>query len=205
MELGECLTDRQGNLYLVESMAWDYCGMGDDSRLTVEMTPVKERTDMDFLSAADLTKLRFPSVNIVPAWANKAKENGMDNEKKYFFGLTADTKERKFKEDLTEAYEENLALFHECVMKTEDVDGVYIDGRNTTVKWSDGSHTTVHCGDDDVFDPMLGFLLCVAKRHFGGTGRYLEVMRKNGIPETPRPTTLEIDLSKVSGVCFCAE
>ena len=89
-------------------------------------------------------------------------------------------------------------------MKTEDVEGVYVDGRNTTVKWADGSHTTVHCGEEDLFDLMLGFLLCVAKRHFGGTGRYLEVMRKNGIPETPRPTTLEIDMTKVSEVLVCA-
>lgn len=183
-------------------MAWDYYSI--DSRLTVEMTPVKERSEMDFLSAADLTKLRYPSVNIVPAWTNKAKENGMNKDTEYFHGLSADVEKREFEDDLGIEFEENLALFHECVMKTEDVEGVYVDGRNTTVKWSDGSHTTVHCGEDDVFDPMLGFLLCVAKRHFGGTGRYLEVMRKNGIPEMPRPTTLEIDMTKVSEVLVCA-
>lgn len=203
MELGECLRDRQGSWYRVDSWTFEDIGFGD-SKLMVEMTPVKERSDMDFLSAADLTRLRYPSISIMPAWTNKAKENGMDNETKYFRGLSADVKKREFDEDLVDEFKENLALFHECVMKTEDVSGVYVDGRNTTVKWADGSHTTVHCGEDDVFDPMLGFLLCVAKRHFGGTGRYLEVMRRNGIPEMPRPTTLEIDMTKVSEVLVCA-
>lgn len=203
LQLGDCLYDKEGNAYRVESYSCEISGFAD-AILTVDMTRVKERTDMDFLSAADLTKLRYPSVNIVPAWTNKAKENDMDNEVKHFSWLTADAKKREFNEDITEAYGENLALFHECVMKTEDVEGVYVDGRNTTVKWADGSHTTVRCGEDDVFDPMIGFLLCVAKRHFGGTGRYLEVMRKHGVPECPKPTTVEIDLSKVGSVCFCA-
>lgn len=204
MELGECLTDRQGNLYRVDSMCWDYYSVGDDSRLTVEMTPVKERADMDFISRA---RLGYATVSPAPAFtigSGQAKENGMNKDKKYFHGLSADVEKREFEDDLVAEFKENLALFHECVMKTEDVEGVYIDGRNTTVRWSDGSHTTVHCGEDDVFDPMLGFLLCVAKRHFGGTGRYLEVMRRNGIPEMPRPTTLEIDMSKVSEVLVCA-
>ena len=202
MELGECLRDRQGNWYRVDSWTFEDIGFGE-ARLTVEMTPVKERSDMDFLSAADLTRLRYPSVNIVPAWTTKEKENDM-GDTLYFHSLSADIKKREFEDDVVIDFGEHLALFHECVMKTEDVEGVYVDGRNTTVKWADGSHTTVHCGEEDPFDLMLGFLLCVAKRHFGGTGRYLEVMRKNGIPETPRPTTLEIDMSQVGGVYFCA-
>lgn len=203
MDLGDCLYDRQGNAYRVESYEFEWTAFAD-AKLRVEMTPVKERSDMDFLSAADLTRLRYPSISIMPAWTNKAKENGMNKDTKYFRGLSADVKKREFEDDLVVEFKENLALFHECVMKTEDVEGVYIDGRNTTVKWADGSHTTVHCGEEDLFDPMLGFLLCVAKRHFGGTGRYLEVMRKNGIPETPRPITVEIDMSQVGGVYFCA-
>ena len=206
MELGECLRDRQGNWYRVDSWTFEDIGFGE-ARLTVEMTPVKERTDMDFISTAGLAGLGYGMVRPAPAFtigSGQAKENGMNKNIEYFRGLSADVKKREFEEDLVVELKENLALFHECVMKTEDVEGVYIDGRNTTVRWSDGSHTTVHCGEDDVFDPMLGFLLCVAKRHFGDTGRYLEVMRRNGIPEMPRPTTLEIDMTKVSEVLVCA-
>lgn len=203
MDLGDCLYDKEGNAYRVESYEFDWTAFAD-AKLRVEMTPVKERTGMDFLSAADLMRMRYPSVSIVPAWTNKAKENDMNKNTKYFRGLSADVEKREFDEDLVDEFKENLALFHECVMKTEDVSGVYVDGRNTTVKWADGSHTTVHCGEEDPFDLMLGFLLCVAKRHFGGTGRYLEVMRKNGIPEMPRPTTLEIDMTKVSELLVCA-
>lgn len=203
MDLGDCLYDRQGNAYRVESYEFEWTAFAD-AKLRVEMTPVKERGDMYFTSAAGLSHWMWNPPLAPMIGSGHEKENGMDNEKKYFHGLSADVKKREFGEDLVDEFKENLALFHECVMKTEDVSGVYVDGRNTTVKWADGSHTTVHCGEEDLFDPMLGFLLCVAKRHFGGTGRYLEVMRKNGIPETPRPITVEIDMSQVGGVYFCA-
>lgn len=71
---------------------------------------------------------------------------------------------------------------------TDPVKGVWFNDPYTTVRWADGTVTTVRCSDDDVYDPMLGFLLCVAKRHFGNTGRYLDVMRRHGVPESTVPT-----------------
>lgn len=62
----------------------------------------------------------------------------------------------------------------------ENVLGAWFNEPYTTVKWSDGTTTTVKCGDDDEYNKATGFLLCCAKRLFGG-GRYLDVMRKLGI------------------------
>lgn len=192
MELGECLRDRQGNWYRVDSWTFEDIGFGE-ARLTVEMTPVKERKEMtQYANNGSLT------VGPLESTSSDGKKHV------YFPGMMVFEDNAEINGDIASAFGANLALFHKAVMKTEDVEGVYVNGRNTTVKWADGSHTTVHCGEEDPFDLMLGFLLCVAKRHFGGTGRYLEVMRKNGIPETPRPTTLEIDMTKVSEVLVCA-
>ena len=84
--------------------------------------------------------------------------------------------------------------------KPTDVKGVWFNRPHTTVRWGDDVTTTVTCGDGDMYDPMLGFLLCVAKRHFGNTGKYLEVMRANDVPEQPKPTTIEIDVSKADNL-----
>ena len=62
----------------------------------------------------------------------------------------------------------------------ENVNGAWFNDPYTTVKWSDGTTTTVRCSDDDEYNMATGFLLCCAKRLFGG-GRYLDVMRKLGI------------------------
>jgi len=67
-----------------------------------------------------------------------------------------------------------------CFPLRENVLGAWFNEPYTTVKWSDGTTTTVKCGDDDEYNMATGFLLCCAKRLFGG-GRYLDVMRKLGI------------------------
>lgn len=86
-----------------------------------------------------------------------------------------------------------------------EIKGVWFNPPHTTVRWGDGKTTTVRCGENDTYDPMIGFLLCVAKRHFGNTGRYLEVMRANGVPECPKPTTIEVCVGKADYVCVSTE
>lgn len=46
----------------------------------------------------------------------------------------------------------------------------------TVVYWGDGEKTVVHCQDGDLFDPRTGILLCCAKRLFGNTGRYNDIL-----------------------------
>lgn len=40
----------------------------------------------------------------------------------------------------------------------------------TTVIWHDGSKTTVKCHDEDTYDPVIGFLLCIIKKVSDGRG-----------------------------------
>ena len=74
----------------------------------------------------------------------------------------------------------NCCLPLSALVTKENVLGAWFNEPYTTVKWSDGTTTTVKCGDDDEYNKATGFLLCCAKRLFGG-GRYLDVMRKLGI------------------------
>lgn len=48
----------------------------------------------------------------------------------------------------------------------------------TVVYWGDGEKTVVHCQEGDAFDRRTGLLLCCAKRLFGNTGRYNDVLGK---------------------------
>ncbi len=64
-----------------------------------------------------------------------------------------------------------------------EVKEVIFNDPATIVIWGDGTKTVVKCTEGDAYDPRLGFLLCVAKRHFGNTGRYLKVMERHGVPE----------------------
>ena len=68
--------------------------------------------------------------------------------------------------------------------------GVWFNDPNTTVRWADGTTTTVTCGQSDFYDEQTGFLLCCAKRLFGNSGEYLKVMRKLGVPETTKAQDL---------------
>lgn len=49
----------------------------------------------------------------------------------------------------------------------------------TIVLWNDGDKTVVICHEGDVYDEHEGFLLCCAKKLFGNTGRYNNVIREH--------------------------
>lgn len=59
----------------------------------------------------------------------------------------------------------------------------------TVVYWDDGSKTVVKCHEEDVYDERTGFLLCCAKKLFGNTGRFNEVVKEH-TPEKTRPMGL---------------
>ena len=58
-----------------------------------------------------------------------------------------------------------------------DIQGAYFQPPYTTVKWSDGTTTTVKCDAEDAYSPEKGVLLCFAKRLFAG-GRYNDALKK---------------------------
>lgn len=59
----------------------------------------------------------------------------------------------------------------------------------TVVYWDDGTKTVVKCHEEDVYDERTGFLLCCAKKLFGNTGRFNEVVKEHA-PEKTRPVGL---------------
>lgn len=58
-----------------------------------------------------------------------------------------------------------------------DIQGAWFRPPYTTVKWMDGTTTTVKCDAEDTYDPKTGVLLCFAKRLFAG-GRYNDALKK---------------------------
>ena len=47
----------------------------------------------------------------------------------------------------------------------------------TVVMWADGTKTVVKCSEDDAYDKLTGFLLCVMKKFCGGS-RFNDIIRK---------------------------
>lgn len=50
----------------------------------------------------------------------------------------------------------------------------------TIIFWNDGTKTVVKAHDDDRYDPLVGFLLCVMKRFYGNKSDYNDILRKAG-------------------------
>ena len=48
----------------------------------------------------------------------------------------------------------------------------------TVVLWADGTKTVVRCQPGDVFDRRIGFLTALAKKVYGGGGRFNDLIRK---------------------------
>lgn len=48
----------------------------------------------------------------------------------------------------------------------------------TVVFWHDGTKTVVKCQDGDTFDEETGLLMCIAKKVYGNTGTFNDVLKK---------------------------
>ncbi len=59
-----------------------------------------------------------------------------------------------------------------------EVRRVIYNGPATVVLWADGTKTVVRCQPGDVFDRRIGFLTALAKKVYGGGGRFNDVIRK---------------------------
>lgn len=57
----------------------------------------------------------------------------------------------------------------------------------TIVLWMDSTKTVVKCAKEDVYDKYTGLLLCIAKKFFGNTGKYNNVLNQY-CPEEERET-----------------
>lgn len=48
----------------------------------------------------------------------------------------------------------------------------------TIVLWTDGTKTVVKCQEDDIYDEQTGLLMCIAKKAYGNTGEFNNVLRE---------------------------
>lgn len=63
-----------------------------------------------------------------------------------------------------------------------EVEKVIYNYPATIVLWKDGTKTVVKCSDKDYYDKLTGFLMCLAKKAYGNTGRFNDVIREH-VPE----------------------
>lgn len=83
-----------------------------------------------------------------------------------------------------------------------DIEKVIFNDPATIVFWADGTKTVVKCGEEDIYDCQTGLLMCIAKKAFGNTGKFNDILRE-WIPETEgweRP----IDFEEVMNGAFDA-
>jgi len=59
-----------------------------------------------------------------------------------------------------------------------EVKRVIYNGPATVVLWADGTKTVVKCQPGDVFDRRIGFLTALAKKVYGGRGKFNDIIRK---------------------------
>lgn len=69
--------------------------------------------------------------------------------------------------------------------KPVEIERVIFNDPATIVMWKDGTKTVVKCQEDDSYNEQTGLLMCIAKKHFGNTGRFNDVLHE----WVPQPET----------------
>lgn len=70
---------------------------------------------------------------------------------------------------------------------------VHFNDPATVVIWEDGTKTVVKCGEEDIYDPQTGLLMCIAKKTYGNNGKFNDILRE-WVPEeedADEPSILE--------------
>lgn len=71
---------------------------------------------------------------------------------------------------------------NELVKSPFEIKKVHFNDPATIVLWADGTKTVVKCGEEDIYDPQTGLLMCMAKKMYGNTGKFNDILRE-WIPE----------------------
>ena len=59
-----------------------------------------------------------------------------------------------------------------------EIERVIFNDPATVVFWKDGQKTVVKCQEGDSYNEQTGLLMCIAKRYFGNTGRFNDVLHE---------------------------
>ena len=67
---------------------------------------------------------------------------------------------------------------YEVCLKLPSITKVIYNNPATIVLWEDKTKTVVMCNPENEYNKELGLLYCIAKKHFGNTGAFNEVLKK---------------------------
>lgn len=73
----------------------------------------------------------------------------------------------------------------------DEIDGVYYDKPNTTVKWKDGDVTTVTCREIDKYDEYTGLVYCIVKHYLGNDTKLFHRELKHQVENAVRQSVPE--------------
>lgn len=65
-----------------------------------------------------------------------------------------------------------------AVRADNGIERVIFNDPATVVFWEDGTKTVVKCQEGDSYNEQTGLLMCIAKRYFGNTGRFNDVLHE---------------------------
>lgn len=90
--------------------------------------------------------------------------------------------------EITTSMYTNPKCTFECDMIATSTPGffaikkVHFNDPATIVLWADGTKTVVKCGEEDIYDPQTGLLMCMVKKMYGNTGKFNDILRE-WVPE----------------------
>jgi len=58
-----------------------------------------------------------------------------------------------------------------------NVKKIFINGNRLVILWSDNTRTMSTCGENDIFDPEIGFCIAIAKKIYGKK-KYQRMLKK---------------------------
>lgn len=72
-----------------------------------------------------------------------------------------------------------LAVIPDAGVIVDDaIKKIIFSGPKTIILWKDGTKTIVTCGEDDTYDPYVGFCVAVTKKMFGSTSKVKRILNR---------------------------
>lgn len=85
------------------------------------------------------------------------------------YGLRKDRRIQELEQE-NAALRAKLTFYeHRGSLSVPSIEGVFFNGKHTTIRWADKTTTTVGVGEGETFEEYTGFIAAVAKKMFGGT------------------------------------
>ena len=94
-------------------------------------------------------------------------------------------------------------FFNEDNFLTPEIKRVIHNNPATIVFWGDGTKTVVKCQEDDRhgYSERVGLLMCIAKKFFGNTGHFNDILTEYSADDIPDFTLPKFDEFKIeSGI-----